>query len=238
MADCTEKRCSRCRETLPALLFHKSSSSKTGLSAYCKPCSREKLRENRAANPERTRAHGRENMRRRRERDPEAVAAYQRAWRAANPDKVAAAKAAWEQANYERHRASANRASRKWRAANRPKVRAYNLSWASANPDRVAAKSKRWRESHPITVRMQKSKRRAMIRTASVGTVDLHALWVRQCGICALCANPIDSTLAWPDPASRSVDHIVPLSKGGTHEQSNLQWTHLVCNLKKGASAP
>ena len=29
-----------------------------------------------------------------------------------------------------------------------------------------------------------------------------------------------------------------PLSKGGTHEQSNLQWTHLVENLRKGATVP
>lgn len=37
---------------------------------------------------------------------------------------------------------------------------------------------------------------------------------------------------------SKSLDHIVPLAKGGTHEQSNLQWTHLVENLQKGASVP
>lgn len=74
MAESTRKTCSRCRESLPASEFHKSASSKTGLSSYCKPCSREYLRENRAKNPERTREHGRDNMRRRRERDPNAVA--------------------------------------------------------------------------------------------------------------------------------------------------------------------
>lgn len=33
---------------------------------------------------------------------------------------------------------------------------------------------------------------------------------------------------------SASVDHIVPLARGGKHEQSNLQWTHLVENQIKG----
>lgn len=177
-------------------------------------------------------------MRKRRESDPEGVAEYQRAWRAANPDKVAEAKAAWIAANYELYRASANRGNRKWKAANPDKVRAGNDTWADANPDKVSAKSRRWRQTHPVAVRMRKSKRRALIRNASVGHVDLHLLWIRQCGICAICRIPIDPTLAWPRPQSRSVDHIVPLALGGTHEQSNLQWTHLVCNLKKGAQAP
>lgn len=238
MAESTRKTCARCREQLPASNFYKNSSSKTGLSTYCKACSREKLRENRAKNPERTRAHGRNNMRRRRERDPEGVADYQRAWRAANPDKVQAAKAAWEKANYEKHRFHANVANRKWRAANRPKVRAYNATWAEANPDRVSAKSKRWRDAHPITVRARKSRRRAMIRSVTVGDADLHILWMRQCGVCSLCGVRIDPSLAWPDHGSKSVDHIVPLAKGGTHEQSNLAWAHLICNIRKGANTP
>jgi len=40
--------------------------------------------------------------------------------------------------------------------------------------------------------------------------------------------------LAWPDPGSKSIDHILPLSKGGSHSQENVQWAHLVCNTRKG----
>lgn len=35
------------------------------------------------------------------------------------------------------------------------------------------------------------------------------------------------------DPLLASLDHIVPLSKGGKHERSNLACSHLRCNQKK-----
>lgn len=45
----------------------------------------------------------------------------------------------------------------------------------------------------------------------------------------------MDKQLKWPNPMSKSVDHTVPISRGGTHEQTNLTWAHLVCNMRKGA---
>lgn len=62
-------------------------------------------------------------------------------------------------------------------------------------------------------------------------TQDVCAmLYLRQGGVCALCARP----LGWPVLKSVHVDHIVPVSKGGRHEISNLQVTHARCNLIKG----
>jgi 5-methylcytosine-specific restriction endonuclease McrA len=34
------------------------------------------------------------------------------------------------------------------------------------------------------------------------------------------------------------LDHIVPLSRGGTHEPSNVQLAHYGCNSKRGAKGP
>lgn len=34
---------------------------------------------------------------------------------------------------------------------------------------------------------------------------------------------------------TRSLDHIIPLSKGGTHTKANVQIAHLLCNQRKGA---
>lgn len=51
---------------------------------------------------------------------------------------------------------------------------------------------------------------------------------------CWLCAEPIDREATWPAPLSRSVDHVVPLSKGGAHALSNVRAAHLRCNLVKG----
>lgn len=52
---------------------------------------------------------------------------------------------------------------------------------------------------------------------------------------CYLCGFEIDYALKFPDPRSRSVDHIVPLSRGGSHTLDNVAMTHLRCNMSKNA---
>jgi hypothetical protein len=51
---------------------------------------------------------------------------------------------------------------------------------------------------------------------------------------CQLCGDPVDAAVAWPAAGSPSLDHIEPLSKGGTHELDNVQLAHLGCNIRKG----
>ena len=43
---------------------------------------------------------------------------------------------------------------------------------------------------------------------------------------CGICGGDIDYTLRTPHPDSFEVDHIVPLSKGGTDELANKQAAH------------
>jgi hypothetical protein len=62
--------------------------------------------------------------------------------------------------------------------------------------------------------------------------------WVEKLGSgtgwhCRLCDSPIDKSLRWPHPQAGSVDHIVPVSHGGTDASSNLQLTHLHCNVSR-----
>lgn len=52
---------------------------------------------------------------------------------------------------------------------------------------------------------------------------------------CALCGLPIDYALEFPDRMSFSVDHIIPLGRGGAViDQTNLQPSHLSCNARRG----
>jgi len=52
--------------------------------------------------------------------------------------------------------------------------------------------------------------------------------------LCAICGKPVDKTLKAPHPMSATVDHIVPISKGGhPSDISNLQLAHRVCNRAK-----
>lgn len=55
---------------------------------------------------------------------------------------------------------------------------------------------------------------------------------------CYLCDRPIDRELAYPHPLSKSVDHVIPVSAGGSGRPENLRAAHLVCNYAKGDALP
>ena len=59
---------------------------------------------------------------------------------------------------------------------------------------------------------------------------EVHKAGKADCGICG---TPIDMSLKWPDVQSFSVDHIIPVSLGGSHDRENLQPAHLSCNARK-----
>lgn len=79
------------------------------------------------------------------------------------------------------------------------------------------------------------TRRRARFLGAYVEDVTIRQLVDRDGAQCQLCEQTIDMTLCWPNPMSVSVDHVVPLSKGGQHSRANTQLAHLVCNQSKGA---
>ena len=81
--------------------------------------------------------------------------------------------------------------------------------------------------------------RRAMRSSVhtDIGETDqilLRDLYLKYQGVCQLCHQtvpPVDEHKAYRDRAS--IDHIIPLSKGGTHTHDNVQLAHLGCNSRK-----
>ena len=52
--------------------------------------------------------------------------------------------------------------------------------------------------------------------------------------ICGICGKPVDFSYKYPHPLSPSVDHIIPISKGGhPTDPDNLQLAHRCCNREK-----
>jgi hypothetical protein len=55
----------------------------------------------------------------------------------------------------------------------------------------------------------------------------------RSCWRCGICGGRVRPSLAHPDPLAPSIDHIVPLAKGGDNTPENLRLAHLLCNTRR-----
>lgn len=91
-----------------------------------------------------------------------------------------------------------------------------------------------WEKHARQARRAQRQKRRAVERGVNAERIVAEDIYRRDGWKCGLCARPIDSRLTYPNPRSASLDHIVPISRGGDHVRANVQAAHLGCNLAKG----
>ena len=78
-----------------------------------------------------------------------------------------------------------------------------------------------------------KQKRRALKLAVFVENVDVRVLVKQQDDRCSLCGDVFVGVR--PNPLSVSLDHTIPLSRGGEHSYANCTAMHLGCNVKKGA---
>lgn len=92
---------------------------------------------------------------------------------------------------------------------------------------------RRWRAENPDAVRSQCALRRARRNQATTEKFSVEEIFDRDGWICHLCGEGIDRTITYPDPMSRSLDHIVPLARGGAHSRDNCAASHLLCNMRK-----
>lgn len=52
--------------------------------------------------------------------------------------------------------------------------------------------------------------------------------------VCGICGKPVDKGLRYPHPMSATVDHIIPIDRGGhPSDIDNLQLAHFICNRYK-----
>lgn len=64
--------------------------------------------------------------------------------------------------------------------------------------------------------------------------IQLHVVAERDGWLCGICGDSVDALLEYPDPMSKTTDHIRPLAKGGLHVWENVRLAHLECNVRKG----
>ena len=77
-------------------------------------------------------------------------------------------------------------------------------------------------------------RRRALKKSTSTGApVHLAEIAERDHHKCGICKKRVPD-VKWPHPLSPSLDHMIPLSRGGAHDPANVQLAHLRCNTAKG----
>lgn len=112
-------------------------------------------------------------------------------------------------------------------------VACQQARWYADSADELRARTAEWNRTHEGKRRAYRHARRARMYAVAYETFDAWEIAERDGWTCHLCADPIDRVLAYPDPASKSIDHVLPLSKGGGHTRANVAIAHLLCNIKK-----
>lgn len=215
------KVCSRCKLDLDVAQFASDRSRKDGLSYWCKGCQAA----HRNANKDQISAR----MAKYRQNNKQQIDEYNRKWRADNPGWVSR----WKKANPEK--AAQWLEDNKERLAEyqrsrlaKPEVRAHlsrrQRQRYAANPDFYLRRNREWRINNPgkkaDSDRKSKHQRRALGRIPK-GWFDEQ--WKRQRGRCNECRRKRKLT----------VDHVIPVSKGGINDPVNLVLLCQPCNSRK-----
>lgn len=111
----------------------------------------------------------------------------------------------------------------KYNEENREKINAYQREWARNNPEKVKAKAAKHLKLHPEMNAAKSQKRRARERnckTFFVTKKELTRLYNQPCNFCGSKEDP-------------TLDHCIPLIRGGDHSIGNLQTLCRPCNSGK-----
>lgn len=222
------KTCSKCKAVKPLPEFNNSKNYADGKFQWCRQCCREASKEFRTRNADRIKAERREKyaknkqptldyMRNRYWRDPEARRLASAEWRKNNPEKSKAINASAY-------------------AKNKDKVKEQSRAYYRANRETCLAKGRVLQKRHYEANKDQyytRSANRRAAKSGAKGTLSRgirKALFAAQDGRCVYCRCVL--------PSSAHLDHIVPLAKGGSHTDENVQLLCPDCNLSKGAKLP
>lgn len=81
--------------------------------------------------------------------------------------------------------------------------------------------------------RSHKAQRAARKRGNLVEVFARPDIFERDGWRCQLCGHKVRRDVAWNHPQSPTIDHIIPLARGGTHEPRNVHCAHRICNSNK-----
>ena len=110
---------------------------------------------------------------------------------------------------------------------------AKNREWRDKHLEQHRAQCRQWAKDNPVAMRAIIARRRAKILEVggSYSKYDVARLMETQGKECACCSVDLDS-------AGYHVDHIHPISRGGSNSPDNLQLLCPTCNRRKSNKLP
>jgi|GEM_PF-823606 len=228
-SDNTETRvCRKCGEARPLVKFLKSKGCVGGRGRTCRYCS---------VDPEKIRAKDRERYRRDKEKRLAANKRYRelnldyfrqygRVYYKQHREEILAQTRKYYEENKDRHAAY----QKKWKAENRGRYQERTRQWYEQNKDKIQTKNKEWRRNNRQILREQGKIARARRRAKQLGAPGLISVneWMallEAADYCCACCGRKGET--------QTMDHIIPLSSGGSIDIDNVQPLCLNCNCEK-----
>lgn len=231
------KICTKCGQEKPIAEFSKNKTTRDGLQQQCKACNRAHREANKARISEQRRAFRESNKERLneiarvyREVHIERIREYDRNRRNSTEEK--AAKAEYDRAYRERRGEELLAKTRDRLRKNKAKYTLARRRYYRKNAEQIYGRVRAWIVANPEKAKAQSQRRRARKINAE-GThtgADIQAQYERQKRKCYWCGEKLSDTY--------HVDHIVPLSRGGTNWPENLVIACPSCNCSKQDKLP
>lgn len=122
----------------------------------------------------------------------------------------------------------------RWRKANMDKYREYTARWTDNNPEKAKELHKKYADNNPEKIAAKRRRRRALLANTDSEFYTMDEIFKRDNGICHLCNNIVDKAYPPRHKMSASIDHVTPISRGGTDTKDNIKLAHYGCNSRKG----
>lgn len=212
------KKCSKCGELKPLSEFQKDKSRKDGYCYRCKECVNSDKHKKAYAKEyrENHKEYFKEKHAEYRERNREKERERSKQYRLKNPEKT-----------------------KEYYIKNRDRILKYNHEYTQSDHGKRVIKARRKTDKYKGLKTYSRMKRRNKYLSGDK-TITLEKLYERDNGVCKICGGLCDyndyeiiNDTIIAGNNYPSIDHIVPINKGGSHTWDNVQLSHRLCNCRK-----